>query len=102
MRFPLWRRRQEEELREEVQGHLRMAVHDRMDRGETRALAEAAVRREFGNVLLVSEVTREMWGWASVERLWQDVRYGIRQIRKSPGLRLLRFSRLRWASPPTA
>lgn len=85
MRFPRWHRKQDDQLQEEVQGHLDMAVRDRMERGETRARAEAAARREFGNLLLVREVTREMWGWASLERLWQDVRYGIRLLRKSPG-----------------
>lgn len=84
MRIPLWRRRQDEELQDELQSHLAMAIRDRMDRGESRSQAEAAVRREFGNVLLVKEVTREMWGWASLERFWQDVRYGIRLLRKSP------------------
>ena len=85
MRFPFWRRKQDDDLEQEVQGHMDMAVRDRMERGESRAHAEAAVRREFGNVLLVREVTREMWGWASLERLWQDVRYGVRLLRKSPG-----------------
>ena len=73
MRIPRWRRRQDEELQNELQSHLAMALRDRMDRGESRSQAEAAVRREFGNVLLVKEVTREMWGWASLERFWQDV-----------------------------
>jgi hypothetical protein len=30
-----------------------------------------AARREFGNLTLVKEVMREMWGWNSLERLWQ-------------------------------
>ena len=72
-------------MQQEVQSHMNMAVRDRVERGEPRARAEAAVRREFGNMLLVSEVTREMWGWASLERFWQDVRYGMRLLRKSPG-----------------
>lgn len=84
MRFPRWRRKQDDQLQEEVQAHMAMAVRDRMERGETRARAESATRREFGNLLLVKEVTREMWGWASLERFWQDVRYGIRMLRKSP------------------
>jgi len=84
MRFPFWRRDQDDDLQEELQGHLAMAARDRMERGESRGHAEAAVRREFGNVLLITEVTREMWGWSSLERLWQDVRYGVRLLSKSP------------------
>src|SRR5512140_119778 len=84
MRFPFWRRAQDEELQQEVQTHLAMAVRDRMDRGESRPKAEAAARREFGNPLLVREVAREMWGWTSLERLWQDVRYGLRVLRLNP------------------
>ena len=44
--------------------------------------------REFGNVGLVKEVTREMWGWASLERLLQDLRFGWRILRKRPGFLL--------------
>ena len=62
MRFPLWRRqRRDEELEEEIQAHLEMAKRDRMERGEKVDEAQAAARREFGNVGLVKEVTREMW-----------------------------------------
>ena len=41
------------------------------------------MRREFGNVGVVKEVTREMWGGGSLERLMQDLRYGARTLRRS-------------------
>jgi hypothetical protein len=36
--------------------------------------------REFGNVGLVKEVTREVWGWAWLERLGMDLRFGLRML----------------------
>ncbi|HWS56871.1 MAG TPA: ABC transporter permease [Pyrinomonadaceae bacterium] len=81
----LWGRRRDEELDEEVRSHLRMAAQERVERGETPEQAEAAARREFGNVALVKEVTREMWGWAWLRQFTQDLRYGLRTMRRGPG-----------------
>src|SRR5436190_13505114 len=83
---PFWRRRRGEELDEEIRAHLATAARDRIERGEPPAAAGIAARREFGNVALTTEVTREMWGWTSLERLVQDLRYGLRMARRSPGL----------------
>src|SRR5881628_648056 len=80
-----WRRRRDADLDEEIQGHLRRAIRDRMERGETPEQAERAAQREFGNVGLVKEITREMWGWGSFDRIAQDTRYGLRLLRKNPG-----------------
>ncbi|MET0645299.1 MAG: ABC transporter permease [Pyrinomonadaceae bacterium] len=79
------RRRREDELEEEIRSHLRMAIQERVERGETQEQAEAAARREFGNVGLVKEVTREMWGWAWLRQLAQDFKYGLRTMRRAPG-----------------
>ena len=79
-----WRKR-DEELDEEVRAHLRMAAQLRVDRGETPEEAARAARREFGNELLVKEVARETSGFAALERFLQDLRYGFRQMRRSPG-----------------
>ena len=85
MKFPLWRRRREEELEEEIQSHLQMAIRDRIDRGESAEEAESAARREFGNLGLIKDTTRGMWGWAQAKLIFDDMRYGLRMLRKSPG-----------------
>ena len=72
------------ELDEELASHLRMAVAERMARGESREAAEAAARRELGNLTHIKEVTREQWGGVWLERLVQDVRYGVRALRRTP------------------
>ena len=77
--------RRKRELQEEIDTHLQMAIADRMARGETAEDARQAAAREFGNVPLVQDVTREMWGKSWLEQLGRDVRYALRQLRKSPG-----------------
>jgi putative ABC transport system permease protein len=87
MIFKLWLRRRdrEEELDAELRNHLEMAVRDRIERGETPGEAEAAVRREFGNIGLIKEVTRGMWGWMWLDQLLQDISYGLRFLRRRIG-----------------
>ena len=86
MKLPLWRRRsREEELEEEIQSHLQMAIRDRVERGESAEEAESAARREFGNLGLIKETTRGMWRWAEAKLIFDEMRYGLRMLRKSPG-----------------
>jgi putative ABC transport system permease protein len=74
----------DDELDEELESHLAMARRDAEERGLSPDQAERAARRELGNEILVKEVTREMWGGAWKERLSQDVRYGVRIMRRNP------------------
>src|SRR3954451_22916960 len=63
-----------------------MAIADRVARGETAEAARQAAVREFGNILLVQDVTRQMWGQGWLEQIGRDLRYALRQLRKSPGV----------------
>jgi putative ABC transport system permease protein len=72
------------ELDDELASHLRMAAEDRMERGEDPQEAEAAARRELGNAGLIKEAAMEVLGGAWFERLLQDVRYGLRVMRRNP------------------
>ncbi|HTD55750.1 MAG TPA: ABC transporter permease, partial [Silvibacterium sp.] len=73
------------DLDAEIEAHLAMAAADARERGLDEDAARHQARGEFGNAALVKDVTRESWGWIWTERLGQDLRYALRQIRKSPG-----------------
>jgi predicted permease len=76
--------RRKTSLDEEIQAHLQMDIQDRRERGESPDEARAAAVRQFGNVALIEDVTRETWGWMWLERLGQDLSYAFRQLRKAP------------------
>src|SRR5258708_11787489 len=81
--------KKQEELAQELQGHLQMAVSERIERGESVTEAAQSARREFGNVDLVQQVTRDQWGWLWLEELLKDLRYGARMLRKNPRFALV-------------
>src|SRR5467141_3234636 len=79
------KRKREKELDEEVRSHLEMAAQERAERSEKQEEAEHAARREFGNVELVKQVTRDVWGWTWLRDVADDARYGLRMLLKNPG-----------------
>ena len=79
------RRRIYGDLSDEIQAHLEEKIEELVARGMPRTEAAAAARREFGNVTLTKEVSREVWRWPSIENLLADVGYGLRMLRRSPG-----------------
>jgi putative ABC transport system permease protein len=81
----LWTRRQlEADLREEIRGHLEERVESLVADGLSPADAWARARREFGNVTLIEERGRDVWRWSLVEDTWADLRYAVRQLRRTP------------------
>ena len=79
------RRKPADDLAEEIRAHLRMEEQENLESGMTPEEAHYAALRRFGNVTLAQERSREMWGWNSVETLWQDFRYGLRTLYRNPG-----------------
>ena len=80
------RRKPVDDLEEEIRSHLEMEEQSNLESGMPPEEAQYAALRRFGNVTLTQERSREMWGWNSVETLWQDLCYGLRQLRRSPGI----------------
>jgi predicted permease len=57
----------------------------RLPRKRPPEAARRAARLRFGNVAKAKEDTRRIWGVVQVEQLWQDLLFGMRRMRRSPG-----------------
>ncbi len=87
IRLPGWlRRRGADDIAEEIDSHITMATRDNIARGMAPDEARAAAMREFGNVALVRQTTREVWSWTRLEQWLQDLKFGARILRTAPGL----------------
>src|ERR1700744_2906622 len=80
-----FRRRRYEDLSASIQEHFEEKLEDLMEAGMSREEAVRVARREFGNATLIEERGREVWQWPTMESVWGDVKFALRQLRKSPG-----------------
>jgi putative ABC transport system permease protein len=74
-----------QELDEELNSFLEMAAEEKMKEGMSRKQALRAVRLERGTLEVTKEVVRSVSWESFLETCWQDLRFGLRTLRKSPG-----------------
>ncbi len=78
------KRRLERELDEELHAHIEMLIAENVRKGMSTGEARYAARRAFGGVEQTKEAYRERRGLAVIETFLQDIRYGLRLLRRSP------------------
>src|SRR5215471_7734385 len=86
----LFRRRSEStHLPKEIEFHLEQQVAENLAKGMSAEEARLAALRRFGNPTLLHEETRTTWSWNWMEKVWRDLRYGQRTLRRAPGFSLV-------------
>lgn len=83
------RRRLYGDLSEEIREHLEEKIEKLVRNGMSKKDAESVARREFGNVTLVEEDSRDVWRWHLIENFLSDIRYGMRALSHNPGFSIV-------------
>src|SRR5271157_5809192 len=80
-----WRKRKPSDFKAEIAAHLEIEAEQLKEQGLSEAEARAAARRAFGNVTLAQERFYESGRWLWRDHFLQDLRFGLRTLRKNLG-----------------
>ena len=80
-----WRKRKPSDFRAEIEAHLELESERLKEQGLSEEEARAAARRAFGNVTRAEERFYESGRWLRWDHLVQDLRFGLRMLRRNPG-----------------
>ena len=83
------RERLERELDTELRYHIDMLVEQNVSRGMSPDAARREAQRVFGTVAAIKDDVRDHWLSRFVEVAMQDLRYGVRSLRRNPGFALV-------------
>ena len=83
--YPLRHRKVQRELNDEMALHVALRAEQLEQRGMPASVAAAAARKRFGNGSRIATASRDVWGWRWLDGFGDDLRYIMRQLRRSPG-----------------
>src|SRR5436309_13820801 len=81
--------RRDAEMAEEMQAHVDLLIERNIAAGMSPEEGRNAALRQFGGIEQTKEIAREQRVWRWADEFVQDVRFGARMLRRTPGFSIL-------------